>query len=263
LASRTQSKLDSVTTSIKDAYPKANVHTVILDLTSQESVERATAQVAEVTDSLDIIINNAGIMTLKKEVTAEGIEAQFGANHIGHFLLTNLLMPQILTAAKLNAPGSTRIVNLTSLGHRLSPVRFHDFNFEGKPIPSEEEHPPLPPAFSKGADGPYNGYVSYGQAKTANILFSVQLTKLLKQQGVVSYAVHPGCEFLASNYHTGVELLMHCSNLDRARQESRCRWRGSNSSHEPVLEESRSGCLNNISGCARSRARWHVYFPIS
>ena len=133
-------------------------------------------------------------MTLKHEFTAEGIEAQFGANHIGHFLFTNLLMPQLFVAAQSNAPGVTRVVNLTSLGHRLSPIRFHDYNFEGKEIPQEEQHRPLSPALAGGQKGAYNGYVSYGQAKTANILFSVELNKLLKEKGIISYAVHPGCK---------------------------------------------------------------------
>ncbi|KAF1967233.1 NAD(P)-binding protein [Bimuria novae-zelandiae CBS 107.79] len=191
LASRTPSKLDAVTKSIKDAYPGVNVQTVALDLMSQDSVRKAAAEIAQLTPRIDIIINNAALMTLKRQLTAEGIEAQFGANHIGHFLLTNLLMPQLLAAAKSNAPGATRVVNLTSLGHRLSPVRFHDYNFEGKEIPQEEQYPPLPPMFPSG-DGVYNGFVSYGQAKTANILYSVELNRLLKEKGIVSYAVHPG-----------------------------------------------------------------------
>ncbi|KAF2689156.1 NAD(P)-binding protein [Lentithecium fluviatile CBS 122367] len=191
LASRTPSKVETVAKSIKDAYPTTNVKTVLLDLMSQDSVRKAAAEVAKLTDRLDIIINNAAIMTPRYQLTAEGIEAQFGANHIGHFLLTNLLIPQLLAAAKESTQGSTRVVNLTSLGHRLSPVRFHDYNFEGKDIPPEEEHIPLKGAFAKG-DGAYNGYVAYGQAKSANVLFSVELNKLLNAKGIVSYAVHPG-----------------------------------------------------------------------
>lgn len=171
------------------------MQSVILDLMSQDSVRKASVEIAKLAPHIDILINNAGFMTPKRQLTTEGIEAQFGANHIGHFLFTNLLMPQLLSAAKSNGPGATRVVNLTSLGHRLSPIRFHDYNFEGKEIPQEEQHPPLPPMFAKGAQGAYNGYVSYGQAKTANILFSVELNRLLKDKGVVSYAVHPGCTF--------------------------------------------------------------------
>ena len=89
------------------------------------------------------------------------------------------------------------MVNLTSLAYRLSPIRFHDYSFEGNEIPDDEKPPSnLPPAFSKTVDGVYNGYISYGQAKTANLLYSVALTEKLKGEGIVSYAVHPGCKCL-------------------------------------------------------------------
>ncbi|KAF2269967.1 short chain dehydrogenase/ reductase-like protein [Lojkania enalia] len=195
LASRTQSKLDEVVKQIRDAYSDVKVKTVLLDLMSQEAVKKAAADVAKLTDSLDIIINNAGIMSPKKLWTAEGIEGQFGSNHIGHFLFTNLLMSQLLNAAKTNPPGATRVVNLTSLGHRLSPVRFHDYNFDGSPIPDEEKHPEnLPPLFLKTleGEGTYNGYIAYGQAKSANILYSIGLNSRLNKEGIVSYSVHPG-----------------------------------------------------------------------
>jgi NAD(P)-dependent dehydrogenase (short-subunit alcohol dehydrogenase family) len=195
LASRTPAKVGIVAASVKEAYPAVNVQTVQLDLMSQESVRKAAAEIATLTDRLNIIINNAGIMTPKRQLTPEGIEAQFGANHIGHFLLTNLLMPQLLAAAKVNPPGSTRVVNLTSLGHRLSPVRFHDYNFEGKEVPPEEAHLPLKGAFAEATVGSYNGFIAYGQAKSANILFSVELNNLFKSKGISSYAVHPGCRF--------------------------------------------------------------------
>jgi NAD(P)-dependent dehydrogenase (short-subunit alcohol dehydrogenase family) len=104
-------------------------------------------------------------------------------------------MPQLLAAAKSNAPGATRVVNLTSLGHRISPVRFSDYNLTGKDVPPEEKNPnPLPPIFQKNSPDGYNGWVAYGQAKTANILFSIALNERLKGKGVASYAVHPGCK---------------------------------------------------------------------
>jgi NAD(P)-dependent dehydrogenase (short-subunit alcohol dehydrogenase family) len=202
LASRTSSKLEIVAKSIQDAYPNVNVRTVLLDLMSQESIRKAATEVTKLTDRLDILINNAAIMTPTRQLTAEGIEAQFGSNHIGHFLLTNLLIPRLLSAAKSNAPGSTRVVNLTSLGHRLSPVRFHDYNFEGNEIPPEETPLPLRGAFAKATVGAYNGYIAYGQAKSANVLFSVELTKTYKTKGLVSYAVHPGCKPFPFNYCT-------------------------------------------------------------
>ncbi|KAF2015068.1 short chain dehydrogenase/ reductase-like protein [Aaosphaeria arxii CBS 175.79] len=194
LASRTQSKLDEVVKKIKEDYPSVNVQTVLLDLASQEAVKKAAAEISSITNKLDLIINNAAVMTPTLQHTAEGIEAQFGSNHIGHFLLTNLLLPSLYAAAKSSPPGATRVVNLTSLGHRLSPVRFHDYNFEGKEIPDEEKFPgkTLPPIFQGKNGSVYNGYIAYGQAKTANVLFSLSLTERLRDQGIVSYAVHPG-----------------------------------------------------------------------
>ncbi|KAF1836259.1 NAD(P)-binding protein [Decorospora gaudefroyi] len=194
LASRTKAKLEQALSSIQDAYIAVRVKIVLLDLMSQESVKAAAAEVSKLTDSLDLIINNAGIMTQTRQTTKEGIEGQFGANHIGHFLFTNLLMPQLLTAAKNQPPGATRVVNLTSLGHRLSPVRFSDYNIT-KPaaeLPEDERHGPLPPAFVECAEDGYNGWIAYGQAKTANILFSVGVNEKVGGKGVRSYAVHPG-----------------------------------------------------------------------
>ncbi|KAI0577080.1 Retinol dehydrogenase 13 [Pyrenophora tritici-repentis] len=194
LASRTKSKLEEVVKTIKDAYPNANVRIVILDLMSQEFVKSAAKEVAQLTDQLDIIINNAGLMTMQRQTTKEGLEAQFGANHIGHFLLTSLLIPQLLSSASSSTPGATRVVNLTSLGHQISPVRLSDYNLEkrNEDVPEEERHGPLLACFAKNADDGYNGWVAYGQAKTANILFSVGLDNKLGPKGVRSYAVHPG-----------------------------------------------------------------------
>lgn len=214
LASRTQSKLDAVKDSILDAFPSVDVRTVALDLMSQKSVRKGAAEINALTPHINVTINNAGIMTLKRHLTEEGIEAQFGANHIGHFLLTKLLMPQLIAAAKSDNAVASRVINLTSLGHRLSPIRFHDYNFEGKEIPPEEQHPPLPPMFSSNQHGAYNGYVSYGQAKTANILFSVELNERFREKGVISYAVHPGCECAAVLARRSPILIVH-SYMDR------------------------------------------------
>jgi NAD(P)-dependent dehydrogenase (short-subunit alcohol dehydrogenase family) len=100
-------------------------------------------------------------------VTIEGLGSQFGANYIGHFLLTNLLMPKIEAAGK-----GARIVNLTSNGHQLSDVRFNGYNFD----------------YGKN----YDPWAEYGQSKTANMLFTVSLASKLASKGMFSYSVHPG-----------------------------------------------------------------------
>ena len=194
LASRTETKVQQVADKVREISPDASVESVTLDLASQLSIHAAASQIQGLVDRVDILINNAGMMGLDRETTAEGIEIQFGTNHVGHFLFTNLLMPQLKNAAKLSGPGSTRIVNVTSAGHRLSPIRFSDYNFEGKEVPPDERPPDgLPPMFSPTAGG-YNGWLAYGQSKTANILFTVYLTQHLASSGIVSYSVHPGCK---------------------------------------------------------------------
>lgn len=134
-----------------------------------------------------------------RQLTEEGTEIHFATNHLGLFLLTNLLVGEVRCAAKEGRRGATRVVNLTSAGHRLSPVRFSDVNFEklGGEIP-EEERPPE--GISLKVHDPkksFSSFVAYAQSKTANILFSVALTERLRSEGVVSISVHPGCKFFS------------------------------------------------------------------
>jgi NAD(P)-dependent dehydrogenase (short-subunit alcohol dehydrogenase family) len=129
--------------------------------------------------------------------TAEGIELQFGTNHIGHFLFTSLLTPLLQASTRKSAPGSTKVVNVTSAGYRLSPIRFHDYNFTGQPIPPEEEPLAGLPEHMKPdpkAGRPYYVFTAYGQSKTANILHAVSLNERLGGEGIQAFAVHPGCK---------------------------------------------------------------------
>ena len=196
LASRTPSKLDEVATTLRTKYSNVEVKTVLLDLMSQTSIEGAVEDIKNKIDQLHVLINNAGVMLQRRRCSKEGYEGQFAANHLGHFLFTNLLVDRLQAAAAASPPGSLRIVNVTSQGHRLSPIRFHDYNLEGKEIPDEEKCPfPLSGAFGKDIDG-YYGFIAYGQSKTANILFSTSLTRYLQHVGIVSYAVRPGSQYI-------------------------------------------------------------------
>ncbi|KAK5260869.1 hypothetical protein LTR20_010582 [Exophiala xenobiotica] len=171
LLARSQSRVESVMARIKELNPAIQVTFVPVSLDDFDSVRSAAATISDSINKLDYLINNAGIMALTKyETNKNGIELQFATNHLGHFLFTKLLMPKILAAA----PGS-RIVNLTSLGHKIGPVRFNDYNF------------------SNGKE--YDPWSAYGQAKTANILFSLGLTQRLRSRGIQSYGVHPGAIF--------------------------------------------------------------------
>ncbi|RYP05109.1 hypothetical protein DL764_004025 [Monosporascus ibericus] len=134
----------------------------------------AAARILEAAPAIDVLINSAGVMAIKEcTVDRRGNEMHLSANHVGHFLLTNLLAPALLSATVTAAAGDVRVVNLTSAGHRISPFRFDDYNF------------------SEGRT--YHRFTAYGQSKTANILFSAGLTTRLRARGVTSTAVHPGC----------------------------------------------------------------------
>ncbi|PMD37074.1 NAD(P)-binding protein [Hyaloscypha variabilis F] len=195
LASRTASKINQVIDSIHASKPSCLVKSLTLDLSSQSSIRSAAKELNALTQKLDIIINNAALNVPDYETTQEGIEMHFGTNHIGLFLLTNLVLPSVLSAVSSSAvPGSTRIVNMTSAGHRLSPIRFSDYNFRkvASELPMEERPPEGLPKALTDPERPYSPFVAYGQSKTGNILFSVSLTEALGGRGVRSFSVHPG-----------------------------------------------------------------------
>lgn len=117
---------------------------------------------------IDVMIDNAAVMACPEARVGDGWESQFGTNHLGHFALVNRLWPLIAAAG---AAGGARVVSLSSTGHKLSPMRWDDLHF---------------------TDGAYDKWVAYGQAKTANSLFAVQLDRLGEASGVRSFALHPG-----------------------------------------------------------------------
>jgi NAD(P)-dependent dehydrogenase (short-subunit alcohol dehydrogenase family) len=136
--------------------------------------------------SLNVLVNNAGVMACPFARTSDGFELQFGSNHIGHFLLGCLLAP----ALRKGAP--SRVVCVSSRGHHLSPVVFEDINFERRA---------------------YDKWLSYGQAKTANVLFAVGLERRLGRDGVHANALHPGAIMTELARH----LVMEDFELMRAR----------------------------------------------
>jgi len=137
-----------------------------LDLASLASVRECAEQLGNSLDKIDILLNNAGVMTCPELRTQEGFEMQIGTNHFGHFLLTNLLMPLMKRAA----PGA-RIVNVSSLAHESGEMYFDDINFEKTP---------------------YDPIKAYGQSKLANVLFTKELARKGEGSGVTAYSLHPG-----------------------------------------------------------------------
>ncbi|CAN9292979.1 unnamed protein product [Alternaria alternata] len=173
LLGRTESKVSPVIKEISEISPTTKAHFVAIDLLSLSSVRTAAASVAALVPEIDVLLNNAGIMGAKLARTPEGVESQFAANHIGHFLLTNLLVPQLE-----QAKGNARVVNVSSRLYQFSPVNFSDPQFTSTP---------------------WNTWEAYGQSKTANVLFSIALSRKLESKGVKSYSLHPG-----NTQHTGL-----------------------------------------------------------
>lgn len=140
----------------------------MLDLASLEAVRHFAHRWGD--RPVDLLINNAGVMASPLMRTADGFEMQFGTNHLGHFLLSVLLAPNLVAAAKASGKRS-RLVSLSSIGHRRAGVNFDDPNYEHRD---------------------YDKWEAYGQAKTANSLFAVGFDKRFKDQGVNANAVMPG-----------------------------------------------------------------------
>lgn len=135
-----------------------------LDLADLDSVAAFASQMIDARRPIDILINNAAIMACPETRVGAGWEAQFATNHLGHFELVNRLWPL------LAADGGARVVALSSTGHKRSPIRWDDIQFQTG----------------------YDKWDAYGQAKTANALFAVQLDALGAADGVRAFAVHPG-----------------------------------------------------------------------
>lgn len=111
---------------IRNVNPSIEVFFVEIDLLDNKSVRQA-AKIKSITNKIHVLINNAGVMAVRSYVTsADGVESQFAANYLGHFLLTNLLAKEILAAAEEGA----RIVQVGSLGYQLGETNLDDINFQ-------------------------------------------------------------------------------------------------------------------------------------
>ncbi len=163
-AARDISKAEAATEQVRtQASRGGSLHLVRLDLASLDSVRRCADGLLAAGKPFDVIIANAGVMACPKGTTIDGFETQFGTNHLGHFVLVNRIV-------SLLRPGS-RLVNLSSAGHRHADVDLEDPNFERSP---------------------YAEFIAYGRSKTANVLFAVEFDRRHKASGVRATAVHPG-----------------------------------------------------------------------
>lgn len=163
IACRNENKGRAAVEDIKKASKNEQVDLLICDLSSFESIRKCAANFKSKYNQLDVLVNNAGLIVDTYKTTKEGFEWQFGVNHLGHFLLTNLLIDLILAAK------NPRIVNVSSAIHYSGAL---DFDTLTKPIEN------------------YSGMVFYAQSKLANILFTKGLAKRYPQ--ILVNALHPG-----------------------------------------------------------------------
>jgi NAD(P)-dependent dehydrogenase (short-subunit alcohol dehydrogenase family) len=167
MAARNQAKAAEAEERIRAGLPDASLTVVPLDLGSLDSVRTAAEQILAKHDSVDLLVNNAGVMGIPEGKTADGFELQFGVDHLGHFALTARLMPALLRAP------SARIVTVTSTAHHM-----------GRAVDPDNPH----------LHGRYGPWRAYGQAKLANFHFALGLHRLLAKAGASagSLVAHPG-----------------------------------------------------------------------
>ncbi|TDZ37872.1 Retinol dehydrogenase 12 [Colletotrichum spinosum] len=154
---------------LSDGKP-GKVEVIKLDLGSLESVRQGAKEFLGKSDKLNVLINNAGVMACPKGKTVDGFETQFGTNHLGHFLLFHLLKPALLASS--TPEFNSRLISVSSTGHRSGRIQFEDFNFD-----SEVEYAP---------------WAAYGQSKLANIHFANEIDRRYAHKGLRAFSLHPG-----------------------------------------------------------------------
>src|SRR5712691_4764876 len=164
IVSRDRVKGETALSEIKRKSESQSVDLMVADLSSMQSVHQLAQEFLAKYPKLHVLVNNAGIFLPKRMVTVDGLETTFTTNHLGHFLLTNLLLDRI----KASAP--SRVINITSDAHKGAEMDFEDLMGEKK----------------------FSGFKAYGQSKLANILFTYELARRLGGTGVTANCLHPG-----------------------------------------------------------------------
>ena len=178
---------------------EGQVETAPLDLSALPSVRSFADQMVQRLDRLDLLINNAGIMACPLARVGPGWESQFGVNHMGHFALTQGLLPL------LRRTDRPRVVCLSSGAHKRSDIRWDDIGYDRSP---------------------YDKWQAYGQAKTANALFANALSRRLRDDGGRAFAVHPGGIFTPLQRHLPTEEMIALGWLGEDGQPSEMAKRG-------------------------------------
>ena len=164
LTARDEAKGQGAVEEIRRRHPDAEVHAGLVDFSRLDDVRRFASEFDKRHDKLHVLVNNAGAMLSERSTTHDGLETTFQVNHLGPFLLTNLLLDKI----KASAPA--RIVNVASTAHRGGSLDFDDLQSENG----------------------YNGMRVYGTSKLCNILFTRELARRLEGTGVTANSLHPG-----------------------------------------------------------------------
>ncbi len=164
LTGRNPTKLTDTVKEIREQTGNASVHELVADFADLEQVRQLANQFQEKFPRLDILINNAGAYFNKRQRTSSGVEKTFLVNHLASFLLTNLLL------ASLYRSVSARIINVSSNAHQHAKIDLNDLNFERF----------------------YFGFSAYGRSKLANVLFTYELARRLKDRPITVNALHPG-----------------------------------------------------------------------
>ena len=168
LACRSASRGEAALQRINRNVARSEVDLIQLDLGDLDSVEEFVHRFRQVHGKLDLLVNNAGIMATPYRTTKDGFESQFGTNHLGHFALTAKLMPAII------ASRSSRVVNVSSIGHRGATIDFNELMFDRSN---------------------YSRWQAYYRSKLANLLFTYEMQRRIEHaqiENVASIAAHPG-----------------------------------------------------------------------
>ena len=165
MVGRNQAKTEAARADVASRSGSKEVSSLLADFASQASVRALADAVRSRADRLDVLVNNAGGVNKARTVTADGIETTFAVNHLGYFLLTNLLLDLVVKSAP------ARVVTVASVGHRRGTLDFEDLGFER---------------------GGYSIMRAYSRSKLANILFANELARRRAGSGVTSNSLHPG-----------------------------------------------------------------------
>lgn len=176
---------------LSDILKPGHVELLKMDLNSLDSVRSAAEEFKHKSKTLNILINNAGVMATPEGKTVDGFETQFGTNHLAHFLLFQLLKPALLASSTPSF--NSRVVCLSSSGHRGAGIQFDDYNFE---------------------KGDYAPWTAYGQSKTANIYMANEIDRRYGAKGLHGLSVMPGGIMTGLQVHVIDQL---SAGLDAAR----------------------------------------------